>query len=88
MQDPISDFLVVELRPYVKANCPYFFENDSRQAPFQDSKRLDYEENRVFWGVKLRILRLDPVVSELFHNTSILYSSIWSSPTYLFTIVV
>ena len=31
-QDPISDFLVVELRPYVKANCPYFFENDSRQV--------------------------------------------------------
>eukprot|EP00435_Cladocopium_sp_Y103_P011666 s1008_g3.t1 len=31
-KDPISDFLLVELRPYVKANCPYFFENDSRQV--------------------------------------------------------
>ncbi len=31
-QDPISDFLVVDLRPYVKANCPYFFENDSTEV--------------------------------------------------------
>ncbi|CAK9064512.1 unnamed protein product, partial [Durusdinium trenchii] len=31
-KDPISDFLVVELRPYVKANCPYFFENVSQQV--------------------------------------------------------
>ncbi|CAE7748294.1 unnamed protein product [Symbiodinium sp. CCMP2592] len=29
-KDPVSDFLVVELRPYVQSKCPYFIENASR----------------------------------------------------------
>ncbi|CAJ1407114.1 unnamed protein product [Effrenium voratum] len=31
-KDPVSDFLVVELRPYVKTSCPYFFENVSHMV--------------------------------------------------------
>ena len=29
-KDAVSDFLVVELRPYVQSKCPYFIENTSR----------------------------------------------------------
>ena len=29
-KDAVSDFLVVELRPYVQSKCPYFIENASR----------------------------------------------------------
>ena len=56
-EDPISDFLVVELRPYVKANCPWpGEEGDGREFARLDGPLMwspgtgDYDVKARTWG--------------------------------------